>query len=538
MVIDICVYGGTSGAVVAAVRAARAGHSVLLVEPGRHLGGMTSGGLGCTDIGKDNAVGGIALEFYRRLGQAYGQDTEAWFFEPHLAESVYQAMVRESGVRVLFEHRLLGAQCSNHRIEEVALEHAPTDSINAQSPAPASGERLTVKAAIFIDATYEGDLMAAAKVSYTVGRESNQQYGETLNGIRADAGNQRFRVPVDPFIRPGDPGSGLLPFICHGELGNPGDADRRVQAYNYRLCLTQVPANRLPIEPPANYDPNRYELLARSIEAMLRAGLGPRHLYKDRLLLKVDAMPNGKTDVNNTGSFSTDYIGASWSYPDADHVTRGRIWHDHLDYTAGLLHFLATSPRVPSVVREEMQTWGLCRDEFQDTGGWPHQLYVREARRMVSDYVATQADCETGRVAPDSIGLGTYPMDAHTARRNVVDGSAHNEGNMGVLTKSAWQISYRSIAPRAAECQNLLVPVCVSASHVAYGSLRMEPTFMVLGQSAAVAASLAIQAGCAVQQVPYPRLSAILEKDEQILIWPGGGDGIPNPSAGQSLDAK
>lgn len=530
---DVCIYGATSGGVAAAIQVARSGKTVVLVEPGRHVGGMTSGGLGCTDLGKDNAVGGIAMEFYRRIGQAYGLDREGYFFEPHIAEKIYREMLEEVGVRVIHEHRIVGVERSGGRLDRLHLEHVSTDAINAPV-ASGHGSTKDVRATIFIDATYEGDLLAAASVSYTFGREPNSRYGEALNGIRADAGRGSYIVPVDPYVRRGDPTSGLLPLLNDEPLGTPGEGDHRVQAYCYRLCLTQNIANRMPIEPPADYDPARFELLARELEELAKVGR-PKHLYKDLLILKIDAMPNGKTDVNNRGALSLDYLGGNWAYPEADYATRGRIWHEHLDYTKGLLHFLATSDRVPALLRDEMATWGLCRDEFSDTGGWPHQLYVREARRMVGAYVMTQADAQSQRVAPDSVGLGTYPLDSHSTRRIVHNGVAHNEGNMGVLIDKAYPISYRSITPRADECQNLLVPVCLSATHAAYGSIRMEPTFMILGQSAALAASLAIDGNCAVQDVPYFQLQQAMERESQILTWSGGGDGVPNPSAGQTV---
>jgi hypothetical protein len=533
MQVDVCIYGGTSGGVAAAIQVVRSGKSVLLIEPGRHVGGMTSGGLGCTDLGKDNAVGGIAMEFYRRIGQAYGLDREGYFFEPHVAERMYREMLAEAGVRVEYEHRVVGVDRHEGRIDRIHVEHVPTDKINA--PVASNGKNTkSVRAAVFIDATYEGDLMAAAKVRYMVGREMNAQFGETLNGVRADAGRGSYIVSVDPYVRRGDPESGVLPLVSDESLGTVGNGDHRVQAYCYRLCLTQRSSNRLPIEPPADYDPARFELLARELEELAKIGR-PKHLYKDLLILKIDAMPNGKTDVNNRGALSLDYLGANWAYPDADYATRGRIWHDHLDYTKGLLHFLATSDRVPTFLRDEMQTWGLCKDEFTDTQHWPHQLYVREARRMVGQYVMTQGDAQLTRVAPDSIGLGTYPLDSHSVRRIVLNGVAHNEGNMGVLIDKAYPISYRCITPKADQCQNLLVPVCLSATHAAYGSIRMEPTFMILGQSAALAACLAIDSNCSVQDVPYFQLQTAMEKENQILTWSGGGDGVPNPSAGQNV---
>ncbi|MBU6400251.1 MAG: FAD-dependent oxidoreductase [Verrucomicrobia bacterium] len=503
----VLVYGATSSGVVAAVAAARQGASVVLAEPGWHVGGMTSGGLGQTDIGNKGAIGGIAREFYRRLGRHYGQP-EAWTFEPSVAEETFTAMLREVKVPVYFQQRIASVKLAGRRILEATMENGNV-----------------FRAQVFIDTTYEGDLMARAGVSFTVGREANSQYHETLDGIRAQTPAHQFLVPVDPYVRRGDPASGLLPLIQPRDGGRPGDGDRRVQAYNFRLCLTQNPANRRPIAPPADYDPGRYELLARYLEALVAVGRHPR--LGD--VMHIQKMPNGKTDINNNGAFSTDDIGASYDYPDAGYTARARIWQAHADYTRGFLHFLASSPRVPENIRAEMQSWGLCRDEFPDTGGWPHQLYVREARRMVTDYVMTEHNCRGILHPADSIGLAAYGMDSHNCQRIVKDQHVENEGDVQVHGFSPYPIAYRAITPRATECENLLVPVCLSATHIAYGSIRMEPVFMVLGQSAATAACLAVQRRAPVQQVPYPDLRQRLQRDRQILEWPA----TPKPTATQ-----
>jgi hypothetical protein len=506
---DVCVYGGTSAGVVAAVQAARMGRSVVLVEPGQHLGGLSSGGLGATDIGNKKAIGGIAREFYRRLGRHYGKD-EAWTFEPHVAEETFQSLVEESHVLVLLGHRMASIERWGVQIRNLELEDLKASGF-------ASWSFKTVNARMFIDASYEGDLMAAAGVTYTVGRESNAEYGETLNGIRPETPYHQFDVPVDPWIEPGDPSSGLLPFIQDGDGGVPGEGDHRVQAYNFRLCLTRDPANLLPIEPPGDYDPARYELLARYLEALVAAGRAPK---LDDLLSSI-RMPGGKTDTNNKGPFSTDYIGGSWDYPEADPAERVSLRKEHERYTRGFLHFLATSPRVPAQVREEMRSWGLAKDEFVTTGGWPHQLYIREARRMVSDYVTTEKDCRGIVKASDSVGLGAHNMDSHNCQRIVKDGRVRNEGDVQVRVQP-YPISYRSIIPRADECVNLLVPVCLSASHIAFGSIRMEPVFMILGQSAATAACLALEGGCDIQDVDRGKLKARLLADGQVLEWTEG----------------
>ena len=526
--VDVCVYGGTASGVVAAATARARGKSVLLVEPGRHLGGMSSGGLGWTDFGNKAAVGGRSLDFYRRVGKAYGKDEPAWTFEPHVAEQVFRDLVKEHEVPVVFEHRIVGATKDGARLTRISLEHAPPQPNGAPAPAAlAGGKTVTVEAAVFIDCSYEGDVMAAAGVSYAVGREPVAQYGEPLNGIRAETPHHQFQFPVDPYVTPGEPSSGLLPLIQRGDGGRPGDGDRSVQAYNFRLCLTNDPANRLPIGPPPGYDPVRYELLARHVEALVRNGKG-KHIGE---LMKPDMVTPKKTDVNNNGAVSTDFIGANYEYPDGDYATRARIWTEHLHYVQGLLHFLGSSPRVPAHLRDEMNRWGLARDEFTDTGGWPHQLYVREARRMVGRYVITQADCEHRTTVHDSIGLGAYNMDSHNCQRVVQGGVVRNEGDVQVAPAAPYAIPYRAITPRAEECDNLLVPVCFSASHIAYGSARMEPVFMVLGESAALAACVAVDGETRVQAVDVAKLQDELRAAGQVLAW-------ERPARARGLDPK
>ena len=494
---EICVYGGTSAGVIAAVQAAKMGHAVVLVEPGQHLGGLTSGGLGWTDIGNKAAIGGLARDFYQRLGRHYHKP-EAWTFEPGVAEREFNALLREANVPVHFREKLATVRMDGKRLVELTTQ---------------SGRVFQAK--MFIDATYEGDLMAKAQVSFFVGREANAFYGETLNGIRAKTPYHQFLVPVDPYVTPGDPASGLLPFVQSVFFGQPGDGDQCVQAYNFRLCLTRNPTNRIPIDTPAHYDPAKYELLGRYFDA-LAASNKPVTL---RDFLKIDMVTSEKSDINNEGPFSTDFIGHNYDYPNADYTTRERIQAAHLDYIKGLLTYLATSPRVPANVRTQMQTWGLCKDEFSDTCGWPHQMYVREARRMISGYVMTEKNCRRMEIVPDSVGLAAYNMDSHNCRRLVRDGHVQNEGDVQVAPMSPYPISYRAIVPAAGQCENLLVPVCLSASHIAYGSIRMEPVFMLLGQSAATAAALALDAKVPMQNVDYPTLRARLLSDRQILDW-------------------
>lgn len=510
---DICIYGGTAAGVIAAVAAAGAGKAVLLIEPGRHLGGMTSGGLGQTDFGKKSAIGGLSRDFYRQVGKIYGKE-EAWTFEPHRAEQVMRELIAEARVTLLSEHRIAEVSLAGGKIERILLEHSPTDSANA--PIGYFREHVIVQAAFWIDASYEGDLMARAKVGFAVGREPVSQYQESLNGIRAVTPHHQFTGGVDPWVTPGKPNSGLLPLIQPGDGGKPGEGDARVQAYNFRLCLTTDPGNLSPIAPPLQYDPNRFEILFRHVEAMHSAGKKPTVAS----MLKIDAMPNSKTDINNYGAVSTDCIGGSWLWPQADYATRGAIWHEHLAYTQGLLHFMATDPRLPAGIREQVGRYGLCRDEFSDTGGWPHQLYVREARRMIGRYVVTQADCEHHTEISDSIGLASYNMDSHNCQRIVQNGVVRNEGDVQAPPAGPFAISYRAITPKAGECENLIVPVCLSASHIAFGSIRMEPVFMVLAESAATAACLAIERRCAVQDVNTQMLMSRLENAGQALHPP------------------
>ena len=527
IVTDVCVFGGTSGGIAAGIQVRRLGKDAVLIEPGQYLGGLTTGGLGATDIGNKAAIGGIAREFYGRIARHYAADAAwrigsraeyftryrsgqapasdltssnatMWTFEPHVAARVFDDLIEEARLPVHREQRLATVRMEGTRIRELVTQGG-----------------LTIRADMFVDATYEGDLMAAARVAFHVGREANATYGESLNGIRAVTPKHQFTVAVDPYVTPGDPTSGLLPFIQPGDGGRPGDGDQRVQAYNYRLCFTTNAANRLPLAPPANYDPNRYELLGRYFDALVKAGRKPK---LDEFWNPI-WMPNQKTDINNNGGFSTDFIGANYDYPTASYEVRERIAREHEHYVRGFLTYLATSPRVPENIRAEMQRWGPCRDEFTTTGGWPNQLYVREARRLVGDYVMTEHDCRGTRTAADSVGLAAYNMDSHNCQRIVKNGRVENEGDVQVPPMSPYPIAYRALVPKAAECQNLLVPVCLSSSHIAYGSIRMEPVFMILGQSAATAAVLALADRVPVQQVDYAKLRARLLADRQILEW-------------------
>jgi hypothetical protein len=488
---DICVYGGTSGGVTAAVRAARHGRSVVLVVFGRHLGGLTSSGLGATDTGRIDTIGGLSREFYRRVGAHYGRP-ESFGFEPHVAEAVFDAWVAEEGIAVYREHRLSAVEMTGGRITALRTENGKS-----------------FHASVYIDASYEGDLMAAAGVSNAVGRESNTTYGETLNGVQFRSGHQ-FQRTIDPYRTPGDPTSGLLPGVQAEPPGAPGQGDHRIQAFNFRVCLTRQ-VDRRPFPRPPGYDPARYELLRR----YLAAGVW------DALRLNTP-MPNGKTDLNNNGAVSTDNIGRNYGWPSGDYATREQIFADHVTYQQGMLYYLANDPVVPQEIRDEVNTWGLPADEFSETGGWPHELYLREGRRMVSDYVITEHDCRQTRAAPDPVGLASYNMDSHNCARVVVNGAARNEGDVQVAPAGPYGISYRAIVPARGECANLVVPVALSASHIAFGSVRMEPVFMLLGHAAASAAHLALTAGHALQDVQYPALRRSLLTDGMVLSWPPG----------------
>jgi FAD-dependent oxidoreductase family protein len=490
--VDVFVYGGTSAGVIAAYTAKTYGKRVLLVEPGRHLGGMTSGGLGQTDIGNKFAVTGLALDFYRRVGRYYGW-FEAWQFEPRVAEQVLEQYVDEADVEILLSRRLRRVQKDGTRLAAVELEYAGEG---------AGSGPIIVAAHQFIDASYEGDLLAMAGASYVVGREGNSVHGETLNGVQL-RGRHQFPDGIDPYVVPGQPSSGLLPEITGAGVPPNGTGHRGVQAYNFRMCLCQG-EDRIPVARPNAYDPDRYELLRRRLAAERTRSLSE--------LFIISRMPNGKTDWNNRGGFSTDYIGKNWEYPDAAYARRADIWRQHEDYQKGLIYFLGHDPRVPSHLRAEMLSWGYCRDEFLDTGGWPHQLYVREARRLVGEYVMTERNSVGREVVEDGIALAAYTMDSHNVERLVVNGMVKNEGNVevggwpdddlgGAVKVEPYPIAYRSLTPKREEVANLLVPVALSASHIAFGSIRMEPVYMVLGQVAAVAASMAIDAGTIVQNV-------------------------------------
>ena len=534
---DVVIYGGTSAGISAAIQTSRMGKSVILIEPTQRIGGLTTGGLGATDIGNKSAIGGISREFYQNI-KAYYDDPKnwkwqkpeeykeernidkqdaMWTFEPSAALSVYKKMLSSEKIDLVYGERL-------NRNDGVKKEGKKIVSITMES-----GKTYTAK--MFIDATYEGDLMASSNVSYKVGRESNKEYGETLNGVQANyiamtlkrtislnSNHHNFISGVDPYIVKGKPSSGLLPFIQKGAPGIDGTGDKGIQAYCFRMTLTNHPENRIPFSKPKDYKEIEYELLFRNYEAAT-GPLEEMYPYGDPLVPWINTqMPNRKTDTNNQKGFSTDFIGQNYNYPEASYQEREKIAELHRRYQQGLMWTLAYHPRIPEKVRDVVSKWGMCKDEYERGDGWQEQLYVREARRMTSNYVMAQQNCEGLKVSEDAVGLGAYGMDSHQVKRYVdVNGFVQNEGNVEAAVQGPYPISYQSIVPKIEECSNLLVPVCVSATHIAYGSIRMEPVFMVLGQSAATAACLAVQKGIEIQKVNYEDLKLRLLADKQVL---------------------
>ena len=517
---DVVVYGGTSAAVIAAVEVAQSGKSVILVSPDVHLGGLTAGGLGWTDTGKKEAIGGLSRNFYHRIWQYYnkdeawrwqkredygnrGQGTKAvdgskrtmWIFEPHVAESVFEDYIKEFKIKTFrneWLNRSSGIQKNNSKIVSLTT---------------LSGK--VFKGKVFIDATYEGDLMASSGVSYHVGRESTKTYDEKWNGVQTGVLHHQhwFWENISPYKIPGDSTSGLLPKISKEPPGEYGAADNKIQAYCFRLCMTNNDENRKPFPKPKNYDPSQYELLLRSLLT------GRKDFFR-----KFDPIPNYKTDTNNHGPFSSDNIGMNYDYPEASYQKRRAIIEEHKNYQMGLLYFVANDPRVPSDIREKLSQWGLAKDEFKDNENWPHQIYVREARRMIGSYITTEQDVLLKREVPKPIGMGSYAMDSHNVQRYITpQGFVQNEGDIGVKPPAPYSISYGSLTPQKNQCSNLLVPVCLSSSHIAFGSIRMEPVFMILGQSAAVAACIAIDENSAVQDIDYNDLKALLLNKGQVL---------------------
>lgn len=527
---DIVIVGGTSAGISAALQAKRMGRSAVVIEETERIGGLTTGGLGQTDIGQKRAFGGIAREFYRAVkahylqpeswkwqkpdeyrpnGQSsYKRNEDAmWTFEPSAALKILERWERENGLRIVRNDRLdrsgEGVTKKNGRITAVRTE---------------SGKIYRGK--MFIDATYEGDLMAAAGVSYAVGREANSEYDETISGIqRAKSLNHQMRSKISAYRIPGDPSSGVLNGVENPDTALPdGSGDKRVQAYCFRMCLTDKEENRIPFKKPEGYREEDFELLFRNLERA-EEELGPKRVIYAMPWIN-SPMPNRKTDTNNRTGFSTDYIGANYDWPEASYARRDEIRKAHLIYQQGLMWSLAYHPRVPKAIRDEVSKWGMCKDEFENGGGWQHQLYVREARRLKGEYVMTEHNCRRKIKAAHSVGMGAYGMDSHNCRRYVdKNGFVRNEGNIEDYRgmNKPYPIDFGAIVPKRAECKNLLVPICVSSSHMAFGSIRMEPVFFALGQSAATAAVQAIESDCAIQDIDYAKLRKRLLADGQVL---------------------
>lgn len=516
------IYGGTSAAVIAAVQLARMNKQVLLVSPDMHLGGMTASGLGWTDTGNKEVIGGLARHFYHLLYQHYQQDEAwkwqlrsdygnagqgnvaidgafrtMWIFEPHAAEMIFDRMVEAPHI-TLFRDEWLDREKGVEKLQGTI-----------RSIKTLSGK--VFRASVFIDATYEGDLMAAAGVAYTLGREACEVYGEQWNGVQKGVFHHghHFSSEISPYVVPGDPESGVLPGISTADPGENCAGDHQIQAYCFRMCLTDVPENRVEITRPAGYDSTRYELLARVFDS------GWREFFH-----KFDPIPNGKTDVNNHGPFSFDNIGMNYAYPEASYEERRKIIEEHTRYQQGLLYFVKTDPRVPEAISSELNRWGYAADEFTDNGNWPHQIYVREARRMVGEYVMTENEV-LGRIpVTQPVGMGSYTMDSHNTQRYITpEGYVQNEGDIGVHPPEPYQIDLRSLLPLKEQCSNLLVPVCLSSSHIAYGSIRMEPVFMILGQSAGTLAGMAVDERKDIHEIPYSRLREKLLEEGQVLEY-------------------
>jgi hypothetical protein len=517
---DVIIYGGTSAAVSAAVQTAKMGKTVIVVSPAKHLGGMSSSGLGFTDIGNKSVIGGLSREFYQRIYQYYhqpvtwkwqkkeeygnkGQGTPAidganktmWIFEPSIAEKVFEDFIREYKITVYRDEWL-------DRQKGVNIKNGKIISIKTLSDSEYKGS-------VFIDATYEGDLMAAAGISYFVGREANSVYGEQWNGVQIGILHHQHHfgdMKISPYNIPDDPASGILPRISSADPGKYGEGDKKVQAYCFRLCLTKVDENRVSFKKPEGYDSSQYELLLRIFDA------GWRETFN-----KFDPIPNLKTDVNNHGPFSFDNIGMNYDYPEATYERRKEIIKEHETYQKGLLYFIANDPRVPPEVQNEMKKWGLAKDEFSDTNNWPHQIYIREARRMIGEFVMTENEILSKKPVEQSIGMGSYFMDSHNTQRYITaDGFVQNEGDIGVRPPKPYKIALGAIIPKKEECTNLLVPVAVSSSHIAYGSIRMEPVFMILGQSAAIVAVLSTEKDRGVQELSYEDIKTKLTEYGQI----------------------
>jgi ribulose 1,5-bisphosphate synthetase/thiazole synthase len=488
---DVVIYGGTSAGITAACEVKKMGESVLVIEPTNRIGGMTTNGLGATDVGNSSKIGGLALEFYKNVGKKYNKNKPVWDFEPKVALSVFQDFINKYNIPVIYNQKLKlkdGVVKNGNKIVSITME---------------SGK--VYRGKVFIDATYEGDLMAEAGISYTTGREANSKYGESSNGVetRLATGNQ-LPKGIDPYVIKGNDKSGLLPHINSNPIAKDGTGDDKIQAYCFRLCLTKTPKNRIKIEKPKDYNELEYELLIRAIEK------------GDKSFSNLNILPNGKADLNNNGGISLDYIAGNYNYIESDYKTRDKILQQHKDYEEGFLWTLQNDPRIPINIRKFYSQWGLAKDEFTENSNWPTELYIREGRRMISDFVITEQYIMNKKTIDNSIGVGTYNMDSHNVQRYISNGYVKNEGDVQLSVKP-YPISFDAIVPKSNECTNLLEPVCLSASHIAYGSIRLEPVFMILGQSAGAAAGYAVEDNVNVQDINYKELHNRLISDGQIL---------------------
>lgn len=488
---DICIYGATSAGITAALQIASMGKKVAILSFNKHIGGMTTSGLGATDVGNKHVIGGLARKFYSEIGEWYGSEKEQWFFEPHVALKIFSRWLEHKNISLFTECRLFGVEKAGNRIISLQVE-----------------KNMIFKASVYIDASYEGDLLAKAGVSHTIGREGDKAYDELYNGIQYSA-HHNFKMFVDPYRKPGNKTSGLLPYISESPIGSQGSQDSLIQAYNFRLCLSKNVKSKVPFEKPVNYNSENYEIMYRYISTGIFDLFGLTR-----------GLPDNKADHNNWGAFNSDFIGGNYKWPEGDYSKREAIFQEHVNYQKGLFYFCSTDPRLPTVIHQLANIWGLASDEFTDTGNWPPELYIREARRMISDYVLTEHDA-VGRMSPqDSICMGSYRMDSHNCKRVVHSGRVINEGDVEMSPISPFPIPYRTITPKRNECCNLLVPVCLSASHIAYGAIRMEPVFMIIGQSAGIAATLALQKNGIVQDISYSDLESRLHLEGQFTSEP------------------
>jgi ribulose 1,5-bisphosphate synthetase/thiazole synthase len=504
---DICILGGSEAGFTAAIQASRLGKKVVLIEPTGHPGGMVVEGLGKDmRFGNARVIGGIAREFYEKVEAHYGLKAEfenpKWYskYEPSIAEAVIEQMLEEEkNITIIRNTRIKeqnGVEKKGNRIEKVILENGSE-----------------IKAKVFVDASIEGHLLHFAGITTETIREGNEKYGEKLNGVQEVNTFKQFTVDVDPYIIEGDSTSGLISTIQAGELGNHGDPSHYIQGFCFRMCLTKDEQNKLPINKPEDYVSERYEIYRR-------------HLKEGGQLFRPEAnRHNGKTDIGSWHDLSANLYGENWEYPQGDYEKQDSIIQYHRSFTLGLLWFLQNDESVDSLTRANWEGWGLPKDEFTDNGNWPRRLYIRSGRRMVSEYVITEhnVDIKVKDTVSDPIAIAWWPPDVHHARRIVKDGKAYNEGFTHVENDGTWKpfkISFQATVPKKDECSNVLTPTCLSSSYVGYGSIRIVPTFMIMGQSVGAAATIAVNENLDVQDIPFPELEKVLLSQNQLLALP------------------